>query len=153
MVLTANNAAHRIPKCGFWGKQTAKSIPICQRMELKLQLGRVIILWGDVGFETFLETLNDFHDPFKPSRSCKRKENCRSLWLTMLKQHEGLGWIICNSWFRLPDETENRTFEWNNSILQNVKIELWKLGYGLISGISGPTKQHGLNETNVWFLS
>lgn len=31
-------------------------------MKSKLQLGRVIINWEDAGFETFLETLNEFHD-------------------------------------------------------------------------------------------
>lgn len=71
----------------------------------------------------------------------------------MLQQYKEPGQIICNSWFRLPDETENRPFEWNNSILLNVKIELRKLGYGLISGISGSTKLYSLDETDVWFLS
>lgn len=55
--------------------------------------------------------------------------------------------------FRLPDETENRQLVWNNSILQKVKIELRKLGYVLISGISGLTEQYGLDETNVWLTS
>lgn len=45
------------------GSRPAKSIPTWQRMKSKLQLGRVIILCGDV--ETFLETLNDFHNPFQ----------------------------------------------------------------------------------------
>lgn len=65
MVLAAKHAEHGILKCEWTLNRTAESIPTWQRMKSNLQFGRVIILWGDAGFETFLETLKDFHDPFK----------------------------------------------------------------------------------------
>lgn len=82
----------------------------------------------------------------------KGQKNCPSCWFASKRQHSGLGWIMPKSCFQHPDETENRPLEWNNSTLHDVEIKLWKLGYGLISGIPGPTQRCGLDEMNVWFF-
>lgn len=75
-------------------------------MKSKLQLDGVIILRRDAGFETFLESLSDFHDPSKP------------------RGKEKLPVAVLRSSMDGPGESyaasETRPFDWNNSILQNV---------------------------------